>query len=143
MAKNKLENKLLAVVRVRGRVNIRTSIEETLNRLNLKRINNLAVVYGSKSNIGMLYACNDYVTYGEIAPETLSQLLEKREIKVDAAAMNEIASGKKSLKASNIKVPIKMKPPKHGYRNTKKSYVNGGDLGYRGEEINKLIKRMM
>ncbi len=143
MAKNKLENKLLAVVRVRGRANIRTSIEETLNRLNLKRINNLAILYGSKSNIGMLYVCNDYVTYGEITPETLTQLFEKKEIKADAGAISDITSGKKSLKASNIKVPIRMKPPKHGYRNTKKNYLSGGDLGYRGEEINKLIKKMM
>ncbi len=143
MAKNKLENKLLAVLRVRGRANIRTSIEETLERLNLKRINNLSVLYGSKSNIGMLYKCNDYIAYGEIDDETLNKLFSKREIKLDDAQMKDLKEGKKSLRSHDVHLPIRMHPPKHGFRNTKKSYVNGGDLGYRGEEINKLIKRML
>ena len=39
-------------------------------------------------------------------------------------------------------MPIRMHPPRKGYRGIKQSYKAGGDLGYRGKEINSLIKRM-
>ena len=38
------KNQLLAVIRVRGTVKVRASIAETLDRLRLKRVNNLVLI---------------------------------------------------------------------------------------------------
>ncbi|MGC8662231.1 MAG: uL30 family ribosomal protein [Candidatus Micrarchaeia archaeon] len=143
MAKKELENKLIAAIRVRGRVNVRESITNTLNRLNLKRVNNLSLIKGSKSNIGMLQKCNDYITYGEISKELLSKVLEKKGMKIEGASLDSLINCAKSPKELNIKMPIKMRPPKHGYEGIKKGFSVGGALGYRGEKINDLVKRMI
>jgi large subunit ribosomal protein L30 len=139
---SKMENKLLAIVRVRGRVGVRQSITETLNRLNLKRVNNLAIVFGNNSNIGMIKKCNDFVTYGEIDEKTLESLLSKKEIKLTKEELSELKTGKKNLR-NIINKSITMHPPKRGYEGIKKGYSVGGALGYRGQEINDLIKRML
>ncbi len=139
---SKLENKLLAVIRVRGRVGVRQSITETLIRLNLKRVNNLAILYGNKSNLGMIQKCNDFVTYGEIKEEMLNKLFEAKEIKLAKDELDSVQKGKKNLK-SVINKSITMHPPRHGYEGIKFGYSSGGALGYRGEAINDLIKRML
>ncbi len=139
---SKLENKLLAIIRVRGRVGVRQSITETLSRLNLKRVNNLAIVYGSKSNLGMIQKCNDFITYGEIKEDTLNKLFDAKGIKLEKEELDSVQKGKKNLK-SIINKSITMHPPRHGYEGTKKGYSSGGALGYRGEDINTLIKRML
>ncbi|MGI0134555.1 MAG: uL30 family ribosomal protein, partial [Candidatus Micrarchaeaceae archaeon] len=77
MKKNLLTNKLVSIVRVRGRVNVRSDITETLNRLNLKRVNNCVVIKVTDSYGGMLNKCHNHVAYGEIDEETLSKLLAK------------------------------------------------------------------
>ncbi|MEM0201180.1 MAG: uL30 family ribosomal protein [Candidatus Micrarchaeaceae archaeon] len=139
---SKMENKLVAIVRVRGRVGVRQSISETLVRLNLKRVNNLAIVFGNKSNIGMIQKCNDFVTYGELEEKTLEAIFNKKEIKLTKEDMSDLKSGKKNLR-NIIKKSITMHPPKHGYEGIKKGYSVGGALGYRGQDINTLIKRML
>ncbi|MDE1761633.1 MAG: uL30 family ribosomal protein [Candidatus Micrarchaeota archaeon] len=143
MAKKNLENKLLAVVRVRGRARVRQSITETLNRLNLKRVNNLVLLYGSKSNIGMLNKCVDFVTFGEIDTTTLEKLLKEKGVEAKKELVDELENGKKNMKEVKVQLPMRMHPPKHGYEGIKVSYNAGGALGYRGAEINDLIKRMM
>ena len=42
-----------------------------------------------------------------------------------------------------IKPLFRLNPPKKGYKGIKRSFANGGTLGYRGKEINKLIERMV
>jgi len=143
LMKAEIENKLLAVVRVRGRVGVRQSISETLKRLNLKYVNNLAVIYGSKSNIGMIRKCNDYVTYGEISQDVLGNLLEGKGLKADSQDVKQLAEGKKSFISVVGSASLRMHPPRRGYESTKLGYSAGGALGYRGSDINELIKRMI
>ncbi len=136
-----LSNKLIAVIRVRGTIGVRRTIKETLSRLNMKRVNNLVLVFGTKANLGMLVKCQDFITYGEIKEDTLTTLLEKKERKVSKEDIGAMLSGKKSAREL-MKIPIPMHPPRHGYEGIKQAYKTGGALGYRGEEINSLIKRM-
>ncbi len=136
-----IENKLLAVIRVRGRIGVRRSITETLNRLNLTRVNNMVLVYGTKSNIGMLQKCGDFITYGEIEGEFAAKILEKKGVKVSKEDLDAMASGKKRPK-DVLQLPIGLHPPRHGYENTKQVYSRHGSLGYRGAEISKLLSRM-
>lgn len=138
------KDKLLAVVRVRGRVNVRQAIAETLDRLNLRRVNNLVLINGSNAAYaGMLKKCKDYVTFGEISKDTLTKLLEAKGGKQDEASVAALLSGEKSVKQLGIEMPFGMHPPRKGYEGIKRPYRAGGSLGNRGEEINKLITRML
>jgi large subunit ribosomal protein L30 len=143
MAKKELENKLIAAIRVRGRVNVREDISKTLERLKLNRVNNLSLILGTKSNIGMIYKCNDYITYGEISKEHLKKLFEKKGIQLKEEEIDSLFKCSKTPKQLGIKLPIRMRPPKHGYEAIKKSFSIGGSLGYRGSKINELIERMI
>ena len=137
------KRKLLAVVRVRGTVKVRQSIVETLNRLKLKRVNNLVLITATPDYVGMVKKSKDFVTYGEISEETLSKLFKSKEIEVKEADVKSLMSGEKTVKDLEIGMPIRMHPPKHGYEGIKTDYASGGALGNRKEEINKLIRRML
>jgi large subunit ribosomal protein L30 len=138
------KSKLLAVIRVRGKVKVRQSIAETLDRLRLKNVNNLVLVSaGNSSYLGMVRKCKDFVTYGEVDKEALAKLLSAKSIKVEDNAVDSLLSGEKTVKELSIEMPIRMHPPKHGYEGIKKGYKDGGALGYRSKEINKLIQRML
>ena len=131
---------LVAVVRIRGRVNVRSDITETLNRLHLKRVNNCALVKQTPSLHGMIHKVENYVAYGELDEPTLTKLLAK--YAPDVAAKDLLAGKFDSAKMKAL-MPFRLHPPRHGYKSTKLSIKNGGNLGYNGAEINKLITRMV
>jgi large subunit ribosomal protein L30 len=137
-----LEDKLIAIIRVRGRIGVRRSINETLDRLNLNRVNSLSLIFGTKSNIGMIKKCNDFITYGEINRDALEKVLSRKGSKSSGDDVNMVLSGKKKAR-DVLEVPIRLKPPKHGYEGTKQGFSDGGALGYRGEKINELLSRMV
>lgn len=133
-------DKLVAVIRVRGRVNVRSNIAETLDRFRLKRVNNCVLLKLTDSYKGMLNKCINYVAYGEIDEKTLERLLSK---KAEGLNAREILDGKYDLNKLKERMPFRLHPPKHGYKSTKLSFKQGGSLGYAGAEINKLINRMV
>ncbi|QRF74438.1 PfL30 [Candidatus Micrarchaeum sp.] len=133
-------NKLVGVVRIRGTVNVRHDTAETLKRLRLKRVNNCTILKVSKDYEGMLKTCNNYVAYGELDEEVLDKLLKKAGAEADA---KKVASGEYDMKKLKELMPVRLHPPTHGYKSTKLGYKQGGDLGYMGSDINKLIKRMI
>ncbi len=134
-----INNKLIAIVRIRGRVGVRSTIAETLDRLRLKRVNNCVVLKATDSYEGMVRRCNNYVAYGEIDEPTLKGLFEKNGIDADPSKI--IAEGiPKELKEE---LPFRLHPPRHGFKSTKRGVNQGGSLGYMGSGINDLIKRMI
>jgi large subunit ribosomal protein L30 len=116
---------LVAAVLVRGMIGASSEVKDTLAMLNLQFKNSCVVVEGTPVNKGMLKRCKDYLTYGEITPETFAELKKAREKK-----------GKKHYA---------LHPPRGGFerKGTKKSYAEKGSLGYRGEKINDLIRKML
>ena len=56
----------LAVIRVRGRVDVRNDIKDTLKMLNLTKSNHCVIIDDRESFLGMLQKVKDYVTYGPI-----------------------------------------------------------------------------
>jgi len=140
MKKNSLNNKLVAVVRIRGRVNVRSDIAETLKRLNLKRVSNCTLVKVNDAYNGMLNKCSNYVAYGEIDEPTLSRLIGRHGEGLDA---KELLGGKFDAEKLKEQLPFRLHPPRHGYKSTKLNFRQGGSLGYMGSEINKLIVRMV
>ena len=156
-------DKVFAVVRVRGINNVRKEINDTLSLMNLKRINNLTFVDNRPSYKGMIQKAKDYITWGEPDPEIVTQLFQKWArvtgdhpltddyIKKNSSYksikdfVNAFLSLKAELKDINgLKPFFRLHPPKGGHRGRgiKYAYTAGGALGYRGENINELIKQM-
>jgi large subunit ribosomal protein L30 len=143
--------KLFAVVMVRGVVGTDRKLKDTLRMLRLDRINHCVVVPKNQNYDGMLHKARNFVTWGEIDKETLEKMVAKRgrlagdkRVK-DMSYAKELAqlilSGKK-VKETGIKPVFRLSPPSKGYKSTKVLFPRGS-LGYRGEKINELIKRMI
>ena len=146
---SKPKNNLLAVVRVRGKINLRHEIARTFEQLNLHNKNWCVVLQNNISNLGMVKKVKDYVTYGELSEDMLNKLLEKR----GSLYKEREHDSKKKLhykkffvyKNKKYQRYLRLNPPKKGYgrKGVKVSFVKGGALGYRAEKINDLLKRMI
>lgn len=151
---------MLAAVRVRGRTGIKGDISDTLDMLRLTRINHAVLVPETPSFLGMLRKAKDYITWGEIDQETLEELLEKRAMlpgreKVTTDYLKEteyqsiqklaqaLLDEKTQLEEVGLKPIFRLHPPRKGHKDTKKTFNEGGTLGYRGEKINLLLKQMV
>jgi len=156
-----MTTKTLLVVRIRGGVDAQKTVEATLTMLRMERNNYATILKESPSYIGMLRKVKDYVTWGEPNVETMKNLLEARgklvgDEKVTDEALktlgyesvdklaNAIVVGEVEFSQLNgVKPFFRMHPPKKGFKRTvKRPYKDHGELGYRGEAINELIKRM-
>lgn len=151
----------IAVVRVRGRVNVNKKIEGTMEFLHLKYKNNCNVVDDTPNYRGMLQKAKDYITFGEIEKETFRELLIKRgrligdkrvtdesfkpKFNSIAEFIDAFFEGKVKLKEVNLKLPFRLAPPSKGFekKGIKKPYTLGGALGNRGKDINELLLRMI
>jgi len=151
-----------AVIRVRGQPDVNYNIETTMHLFGLNRVNNCAIVPENPSSKGMLQVIKDYCTYGEIDAETLAALIrsrgkavgnapitddyvkEKTEFaSIDALAAAIIAGEYRLKDVEGMKPMFCLHPPVQGYEGNKRSFAVGDALGYRGAEINNLIKRML
>ncbi|MFH1771048.1 MAG: uL30 family ribosomal protein [archaeon] len=122
----------VAVVLIRGLVGITKTIKDTLFMLRLRKKHTCVVLENNAANQGMIRKVKDYVAYGEIDEATTKELISKR--------------GKKNpAKEGRTKPFFELHPPRGGFerKGTKKSFKQGGALGYRGKKMNDLIKRML
>jgi len=137
-----------AVILVRGiQYGVKPDIRTTLKLLKLTRVNHCVVYSDVKKIEKMLGIGKDYATWGEISKETLTSLVEARgrllgnkPIPKDMvkSVVDAIEKGEKP----NIKSVFRLHPPRKGFKDKKMKYPRG-DLGYRGEAIKDLLKRMM
>ena len=151
----------MIALRVRGRTGIKKDIADTLGMLRLTRINHAVLLPENPSYQGMLQKGKDYITWGEIDQETLTQLIEKRgrmpgRERITPEALAELGDyktaedlsealikEKTTLEESGLKPVFRLHPPRKGYNHIRKSFKEGGTLGYRGEEIISLVKKMI
>ena len=151
------------VVRVRGTLKVKPDIKETLRLLRLNRVNHCVVIPETREYKGMLQKAKDYITWGEADKQTLIELIgsrgrldgdipltdkllkERTPFKNPEELADAILKGDISLKdIEGVKPVFRLSPPaKGGYEGIKRSFKTGGALGYRGEEINKLVSRMI
>ncbi len=133
---------MYAVIRIRSTIGASREIRDTLKMLNLHRINSCTIIHPNPSYKGMLQKVKDYVTWGEIDDETLKLLLEKRaKVENVEEAINKLKEGTKLKEITNP--CIRLHPPRKGYKSIKRPYKLGGAAGYRGKDINELIRRML
>ena len=141
MKQAELMGKIVAAVRVRGRVNVRWDIAEALVRLNLKRVSNCTLLKVNDAYLGMLKKSANQIAYGEVDEPTLGKLVSKFKLNVDPKAL---ISGKMDAAELSEMMPLRLHPPKHGYRASVRLNVKqGGAVGYMGKNINTLLNRMV
>ena len=139
----------IAAIRVRGITGVKTKIKDTLNMLRLYKNNYCSVLPNNAIYMGMLKKAKDYITWGEIDDETFKILVDKRGEEFNGRE----ADSKGKIKYNDfvivdnkkIKKSFRLNPPRKGFerKGIKHSFQQGGALGYRGEKINDLIKRMV
>ena len=149
-----------AVVRVRGSVYVKPKLKETMKLMRLNRVNHCVIIPENDTYIGMLKIIKDYVTWGEVDAETTELMLDssgktsgnstftKTELKETSfktmkALAKNLTEGKVVMRdVPGLKPVFRLHPPRKGYEGIKRSFKEGGALGYRGEKINNLIRRM-
>ncbi|MBP2029238.1 large subunit ribosomal protein L30 [Methanohalophilus levihalophilus] len=152
---------MYAVVRVRGSINVRGSIADTLSMLRLHRINHCVILEDNPHNKGMIQKAKDFIAYGEIDAENLAQMLTNRgrleggdrlteayvaentDFDSIAAFSEAVIEGKASLKdIPGLKPVFRLHPPRKGHDGIKRTFQQGGILGNHGEEITVLLNKM-
>lgn len=154
------------LVRIRGTVHVTGKTRDTLEMLRLNRPNHAVVIPKTESYMGMVNRVKDYVAYGDIDADTMTTLLTQRGramgdkpltndfvkdatggkfATVDAFA-KAVVKGEATMKdlGEDAKPVFRLTPPKGGHKgSTKRHYTVKGELGYRGKDINELIRRMI
>jgi len=162
MTEKTKERKCIAAVRVRGTISAARDVRETLQMLHLTRNNYAVLIDDRPPFLGMLKTAQNFITWGEASKETVHMLIRERgKLIGNKKLTDEYAqiAGFKSLtelaeaifncsveyrKLPNVQPVFKLHPPTKGFKGKiKKGYGTGGELGYRGEKINELIKRMV
>jgi len=120
----------IAVIRIRNITKSSFAVRDTLNMIRIYKKFTCVVVDKTPVMMGMLNKIKDYITYGEIDPETITLLEQKRGVKG---------------KDGKIRKDFHLSPPRGGFerKGIKHQYEQGGAVGYRRKDINELIKRMV
>ncbi len=151
-----------AVIRLRGKGDLRAAVRDTLTMLHLTRQNHCIIVPNSPTYTGMLARVKDHVTWGEIDEQVLAKALLRRgraigDRPIDDAYVKAhskfksiwdlsqaVAKGEATFKdVKDLRPMLRLHPAVRGLRGIKRGYNDGGDLGYRGKAINELIGRML
>ena len=161
----KFEPKLLFAIRIRGSPGMNRKIMDTLSMLRMNKVNHGVLIWGEKSQLGMLNKVKDYIAYGEIDEKILVRLLRVRgrikgnksltdenvknltdykNIKELASALHKGEIKYKPKELEKIKPVFRLHPPRKGHRGSvKKHFGAGGSLGYVNNYINELVYKMI
>ncbi len=151
-----------AVIRLRGKHDLRVSVDDTLKMLHLTRQNHCVIIPQDPTHAGMLRLVKDFVTWGEVDAETLAKVLLRRGRAVGDRPIDDafvkahskyksiwdlsqaLVKGEARFKdVTDLRPVLRLHPPVKGLRAVKRGYNDGGDLGYRGQAINDLLERML
>jgi len=151
-----------AVVQIRGEVDMSGDIQDTLEMLNIHRVNHCALVPDDDTYRGMVTKVNDYTAYGEPSQDVLETLLKKRADPAEGAAdvddewvadntdyddVADLASAllddETTLREQGLAPVLRLHPPRGGHEGLKHPVVEGGELGkHDTEEIDALLTAM-
>lgn len=163
--------KLALVIRIRGIIGVSPKAKKVMQLFRLRQIHNATFVRLNEATIRMLRLIEPYVTYGNPTRATVEKLIYKRgfgkikkqRIPIADNSVIEAALGETGVKctadlvheiftvgpnfkqANNFLWPFKLSSPLGGFSSKTKllHYLEGGEAGARGEEINKLVKKMI
>jgi large subunit ribosomal protein L7e len=165
------EPKIALVIRIRGTIGVSPKAKKVMQLFRLRQIHNATFVKLNEATVRMLRLIEPYVTYGYPSLATIRKLVYKRgfgkinkqRIPISVNSVIEEGLGKFGIcctadliheiytvgphfkQANNFLWPFKLSAPSGGFsRKTKLlHFMEGGESGARGEEINDLVKRMI
>jgi len=151
-----------ALVQLRGEVNINQDVLDTLEMLNLGRVNHATFVPETPAYEGMIAKVNDYVARGTPSQETVELLLERRGEPADgdgsiddewvadntdyadiAALTDALLAEETTLQDAGLSPTLRLHPPRGGHDGVKQPVVTGGQIGvHDSEEIDSILEAM-
>jgi len=152
-----------AIVQLRGEVNRSTEVDDTLDMLNVPKVNHATLVPETDAYRGMITKVNDFVAVGEPSAEVLETVLAKRaeplegrQSDVDEAWIAEhteydgfaelaeaLLAEETTLREQGLSPTLRLHPPRGGHDGIKHAAVEGGQLGkHTTEEIDGLLRSM-
>lgn len=149
-----------AVVQLRGEVDMTAGQRDTLDMLNLGRVNHAALVPETDTYDGMVTKIHDFVAFGEPSAETLALVLEKRLTALDSSEpvdeeyladktefddyeslAEALLDEETSLREQGLSPTLRLHPPRGGHKGIKHPNKTGGELGHH-EDIDELLEAM-
>lgn len=162
--------KVALVIRIRGTIGVSPKAKKVMQLFRLRQLHNATFVKLNEATVRMLRLIEPYVTYGYPTRATVERLIYKRGfgkirkqripiadnsviqeagipgVECTADLIHEIVTvGPNFKKANNFLWPFKLSNPTGGFSTKTKMlhFMEGGEAGARGEEINKLVKKMI
>jgi len=151
-----------ALVQLRGEVNINQDTLDTLQMLNLGRVNHATFVPEEPSYEGMISKVNDYVAHGTPSQETVALLIRHRAEPANGSAdiddewveantwfndVEELAEAlveeETTLKEAGLSPTLRLHPPRGGHDGVKQPVSTAGQLGvHETAELDTLLEAM-
>ncbi|WP_158056027.1 50S ribosomal protein L30 [Halorussus halophilus] len=151
-----------AVVQLRGEVDMAQTTKDTLEMLNIHKVNHCALVPDEDTYRGMITKVNDYTAYGEPSQDVLETLVAKRaeplegsenvddEWVADNTDYDDIADlasalldEETTLREQGLSPVLRLHPPRGGHDGQKHPVQEGGEIGkHDTEQIDSLLKAM-
>lgn len=151
-----------ALVQVRGEVNINQDIQDTLEMLNIGRVNHATFVPEEPTYEGMIAKVNDYVAHGEPSAETVSLLLRERgepdegseDIDDEWVSANTeydtvdslgqaLLDEETTLQDAGLSPTLRLHPPRGGHKGVKQPTATGGQIGVHStDHLDSLLEAM-
>ena len=151
-----------AIVQVRGEVNQEQGVRDTLEMLNLDRVNHATLVPETDAYAGMVTKVNDWVAHGEPSADVVATLIERRaepaagEGDIDdewvadntdydgvEALAEALVDEETTLQEAGLSPTLRLHPPRGGHDGIKHPTKEGGQLGkHTTEEIDTLLEAM-
>ncbi|WP_115865351.1 50S ribosomal protein L30 [Halorussus litoreus] len=151
-----------AVVQIRGEVDMTGETQDTLEMLNLHRVNHATLVPDTDTYRGMITKVNDYTAYGEPSRDVLETVVEHRAepLEGDADIDDEwvaenteyddvsdltgaLLNEQTTLREQGLSPVLRLHPPRGGHDGIKHPTKEGGQLGkHDTEQIDALLEAM-
>ena len=151
-----------AIVQLRGDVNLEHGVEDTLDMLNVGRVNHATLVPETDSYRGMITKVNDVVAFGEPSVEAVARTIALRgeplegsadvddewiDDNTDYADLEALAEAlvdeETTLREQGLSPTLRLHAPRGGHEGIKHPVIEGGELGkHTTEEIDSLLEAM-
>jgi len=140
---------MMLAIRISGMPEVDHDVEEALFRLRLRRKYSAVLLKETPENIKLLAKVRNFIAYGTISKETLSDILVKRGVlnnkKINKTEVDRIAEQLEHKKPEEIGVKpfFRLHPPRGGIESKKHFGVGKGVLGDHKDKIKELVRRML
>ena len=151
-----------AIVQLRGDVNLEYGVEDTLDMLNIGRVNHATFVPETDSYRGMITKVNDVVAFGEPSADAVATTIARRgeplegstdiddewiDDNTDYADLEALAEAlvaeETTLREQGLSPTLRLHAPRGGHEGIKHPVIEGGELGtHTTEEIDSLLEAM-